>query len=169
MNSISVQDTFYESEPGILRWKVDRFSGSHGSKLEARSGDVAGCFSNCKRRWIIKINGKTYNRSRIVWELHNGKIPNGMQVDHINLDKMCDSVWNLRLATASQNCCNKNKRSGLTSKYKGVYWDKSKNKWIAGIKINGKRKLLGSFDNEDSAAEAYRNEAKLLHVEFANF
>jgi hypothetical protein len=33
------------------------------------------------RRWAVKIAGKTSTVSRIIWELFNGKIPEGMQID----------------------------------------------------------------------------------------
>jgi predicted phosphodiesterase len=37
------------------------------------------------------------------------------------------------------------------SKYDGVYWDSTKNKWTAQICISGKKYNLGRFDNEDDA------------------
>jgi hypothetical protein len=43
-----------------------------------------------------------------------------------------------------------------SSKYKGVYWDKSNNKWRVGIKIDGKRKYLGLFTDEYEAHLAYQ-------------
>lgn len=49
-------------------------------------------------------------------------------------------------------------RKGSISKYKGVTWNKHKNKWQAQIKINGKNMFLGRFSNEDDAARKY-NEA----------
>lgn len=46
-------------------------------------------------------------------------------------------------------------KSNSSSKYKGVHWAKKREKWIAQITTNGKKKHLGEFDNEDKAAEAY--------------
>lgn len=43
-----------------------------------------------------------------------------------------------------------------TSQYKGVYWCNSHNKWKSKITINKKSYHLGSFDNEENAAEAYK-------------
>lgn len=42
-----------------------------------------------------------------------------------------------------------------SSKYKGVYWDKKRNKWRSGISANGKNVHLGYFEKEDDAAKAY--------------
>ena len=41
-----------------------------------------------------------------------------------------------------------------SSVYQGVYWEKSRHKWIANRTDNGKRKHIGQFDNELDAARA---------------
>ena len=46
------------------------------------------------------------------------------------------------------------------SKYKGVTWLKRDKKWRVIIKVEGKNKYLGCFDNEDDAARVY-NQAVL--------
>ena len=45
-----------------------------------------------------------------------------------------------------------------TSKYKGVSWNKNRNKWRSQIEINGKKKHLGYFTSEEEAYEAYQKE-----------
>ena len=47
------------------------------------------------------------------------------------------------------------KREAKKSKYRGVSWDKSLNKWRARIMVNGKRLSLGVYDDEKEAAKAY--------------
>jgi hypothetical protein len=42
------------------------------------------------------------------------------------------------------------------SYHKGVTWDKSRNKWMSSIVINGKRKYLGRFSSELDAIKAYQ-------------
>eukprot|EP01045_Picozoa_sp_COSAG04_P052575 COSAG04_NODE_22482_length_354_cov_0.792157_1_plen_85_part_10 len=42
-----------------------------------------------------------------------------------------------------------------SSRYRGVRWIKKRRKWRAEIKIGGKQRHLGSFDDEDDAARAY--------------
>ena len=43
-----------------------------------------------------------------------------------------------------------------TSKYKGVCWKKNTGKWISQIQINGQKKHLGCFDNEEDAGKSYQ-------------
>lgn len=47
--------------------------------------------------------------------------------------------------------------SGSASKYKGVYWRKSRNRWVAQLKFNGKNYYLGSSKSEKEAAVMYNN------------
>jgi len=54
-----------------------------------------------------------------------------------------------------------------TSKYKGVYWNKHKNKYMSRITLNGKLMFIGYFNNETLAAQAYDEKAKELHGEYA--
>jgi hypothetical protein len=54
-----------------------------------------------------------------------------------------------------------------SSKYKGVYWNKSKNKWIAQIKVDGKQKYLGYYTDEYEAHLAYQKELNEYKNKFA--
>ena len=55
----------------------------------------------------------------------------------------------------SGNNRNKDKRTNCSSIYKGVHWDKQRNKWRAQISINGKTKHIGWFDDENEAGLMY--------------
>lgn len=86
----------------------------------------------------------------------------GLLIDHINRDKLDNRRANLRLVTPQQNTINRHGRFfRATSKYKGVYWHKQKNKWYARIKpSNGRQISLGLFTSETAAAKAYDQAAK---------
>ena len=91
----------------------------------------------------------------------------GQKVDHHNGNTMDYRRANLRLATSAQNSQNSRKQSGRSSLYKGVCWDKRREKWVANIKANGKALYLGSFACELEASKAYDNAALVYFGEFA--
>jgi hypothetical protein len=88
-------------------------------------------------------------------------------VDHIDGNGLNNSRSNLRIATNSQNMCNRNAPVSNTTGVKGVYWRKGAGKWEASIKHLGKRTYLGLFTSIQDAAIAYNKKAIELHGEFA--
>lgn len=93
-------------------------------------------------------------------------------VDHIDGDRLNNQISNLRICNRRQNLQNqakvmRTKKGKATSKYKGVYWAKDREKWRATIRANGKRVAIGSYDNEKEAALAYNEYASKYFGEFA--
>ncbi len=89
------------------------------------------------------------------------------QGDHKDHNGLNNQKSNLRLCTHSQNQWNQQTRTNTTSKYKGIFWKKSCNKWCAQIHFNDKVFHLGVFKNEKKAAKAYDEKALELFGEFA--
>jgi len=115
------------------------------------------------------LNGKGYVNGSVGF-LHRFimNTPKGMCVDHINHNTLDNQKHNLRLVTYSQNNMNRRKNSKKeTSLYKGVCYNKHRNKWRCCIKLNGKSKEIGSFTTEEQSALAYNDAAKQYHGEFA--
>ena len=83
-------------------------------------------------------------------------------VDHINNISTNDKLYNLQVITHRLNVT-KDKKG--TSKYAGVFWDKARNKWTSFIKINNKNIYLGSYKNEQEAAQAYQQELNKINNE----
>lgn len=95
--------------------------------------------------------------------------PKNMVVDHKNHNGLDNKKINLRICTNAENSKNKEKyKRGATSKYKGVHWGKDRNKWRASIKSDNRVIMIGQFDDEKKAAEAYNEAAIKYHGEFAN-
>lgn len=91
-----------------------------------------------------------------------------MDVDHRDHNGLNNTRDNLRVATRSQNHRNRQKLPGnATSDYKGVSWDKARGRWTAHIKIGGKAKNLGRFEEELTAARVYDAAALRLFGSFA--
>lgn len=104
--------------------------------------------------------------SRAIFMWHYGWLPK--MVDHKDRNPLNDRIENLRAATPSENSKNKKSRTGSSSKYLGVCYNKACNYWHAAIFVNGKNKHLGSFTKEKDAARAYNEAAIKIHKEFAN-
>jgi hypothetical protein len=147
----------YDKDSGQFTWKVYR-----GGK--AKAGTLAGSV-RADGYSAICIDLCSYKSSRLAWLLVTGEDPGEMDIDHINGDVADNRFFNLRLATESQNCCNRKKRSDNTSGFKGVY--PMGKKWAAQIRANRKTKHLGVFETPELAHQAYINQANALHGEFA--
>ena len=106
-------------------------------------------------------NQKTKTVHQLVAIAFLGHIPCGFNlvVDHINTIKTDNNLDNLQIITHRENCSKDKKGS---SKYTGVSWYKSSQKWRAEIKINGKGKYLGYFKTELEASEAYQKKLKTI-------
>jgi len=100
---------------------------------------------------------KTRTVHQLVAEAFLNHVPNGfkMVVDHIDNNKLNNSLSNLQIITHRKNS-SKDKKGG-SSIYDGVHWAKRDLKWVARIVIKGKRKYLGQFTEELEAAKAYGN------------
>lgn len=83
-------------------------------------------------------------------------------VDHINGNKLDNRKCNLRICSQQQNTMNTCMHSNNTSGYKGVTWDKNRNKWIAQITVNYKNIHLGRYENIEDAIKA-RKEAEVKY------
>jgi len=90
-----------------------------------------------------------------------------LQIDHINHDTLDNRKCNLRIVTVSENAMNRKKRDDLSSKFKGVHWQRTRKKWRTRIKCKGIYISLGYFTDEIEAAKAYDIAARKHFGEFA--
>lgn len=110
---------------------------------------------------IIVIHGKQIRAHRFAWELLVGEIPEGMQIDHRCRHRECVNPKHLRLATNKQNAEHVSTYSNNTSGYRGVTFDKRKNKWAVLVGHNNRNYFGGNFHDvheAGEAAKALRNE-----------
>ena len=88
--------------------------------------------------------------------------PEDMVVDHIDGDGTNNKIENLRVVSIFQNNMNKGTAKNNTSGYKGVCWNKEKQKWQSRIQIDKKQLFLGCFDDIQEAVEA-RKDAEIKY------
>lgn len=121
-------------------------------------GSKCGCASKVTGYWQMMFNKKNYRVHIVVWYIHNGEIPNGMEIDHIDHDRSNNSISNLRLVTRKENGRNQSVRIDNSTGVTGVSWHKPLSKYCARITVDGKLMHLGYFNSIE--------EAKLCRIQF---
>lgn len=136
-------------------------------------GSIAVCdedrFNEVSRySWSLDRNGYPRAKTKgFTIRLHSFLYKNQGQIDHINGNKLDNRSCNLRFASYCQNRNNVGKKKSTKNKFKGITFNKRKNKWQAQIGHNYKNITIGSFDNQEDAAKAYDKKAIELHGEYA--
>ena len=99
---------------------------------------------------------KTIKVHKLIAIYYLNQTDNKLIVDHIDNNKLNNTVENLQLI--SQRLNSSKDRKNKTSIYTGVHWSKKDNKWYASIRINKKKKNLGLFNTELEAHNEYQLE-----------
>jgi len=166
-----LKECFYYND-GVLYWKERPL---HHFKNDGICRMWNNKFSNSKAGssklgyLYISLGYKEISAHRTIYQICNNldKLQDDLVVDHIDGDNLNNHIENLRLITKSQNMMNRSKNKN--SMYKGVYFNKNKNKWSAKIQCDSEVTCLGTFDTPELAHAAYCKAATELHKEYANF
>lgn len=152
-------DIYYdETSPTFLRW------GDIASPKVR--GKPAGNTRKCGYTFIYS-GKRCLQAHNIIWELHNGPIPDGLCVDHIDTDPRNNHISNLRLASKSDNACNK-KMPANSSGHKGVTWNNRQQAYSVRVTKSGKVHFGGWYKDLESALYKVREMRQELHGEFAH-
>jgi hypothetical protein len=143
----------YAPDEGAFYWRIDN------RQPKARAGMRAGRV-NVLGRAQVGYKGKQLFVHRVVWLFETGAWPVGM-VDHIDGNPLNNVFSNLRESDHSLN--GQNQRAWRNGKLLGTSWHKGKGKYIASIKLRGKRIHLGYFENEELAHRAYVDAKRSIH------
>lgn len=124
-------------------------------------GSIAGWIDG-KGYLRIRLFGKSYGVHRIVYEMHYGPIPDGMEIDHIDHNPLNNKIENLRVVCRIGNMRNKSKPIHNRTGVIGVSLCSRTGKFFASIQVEGKTKYLGRYMSIEDAAEA-RKEAEIMY------
>jgi hypothetical protein len=137
-----------ENSPSCLTWiqTVGR-----GGSLK-HIGNVAGSvskFGKVARYWRFGLNQETYFNHRVIWEMFNGEIPQGLVINHIDNDYLNNKISNLEVVSTKEN-------NHKTYQHNGLGLNKLNTTGLLGISdyirnINGKTYYYAhaQFRNKD--------------------
>jgi hypothetical protein len=144
----------YNATTGLFMWRVSAFH-------KRNRGKIAG--SKKGNGYVeIQINGRMHKAHRLAWLVSFGELPPDLEIDHIDGDRSNNAIANLRLVTKAVN--QQNQRSPHARNKLG-YLGVSKNGsgYRAEIKVNGKKKCIGTYSTPEIASTAYINAKRQLH------
>ena len=124
-------------------------------------GNIAGNIGGHGRLQVQFFNS-SHLVHRLIWIMHNGHIPVGMEIDHIDQNPLNNKIQNLRLASKRENLMN-NRRT--KSGFPGVYYVGGKNGWAAKIYYNKKLRNIGQYHTLEEAVAARRKAEEELGIE----
>lgn len=138
-----------EESPSGLIWK-------NPTANCVRAGMTAGR-KNSGGYWEVSLDSVRYKVHRIIYFMKTGEDPKEFDIDHRRGD--LDDNIDVRKVTKSQNLANSRPRKNSSSKYKGVWKAKNRDKWYAEIQVQNERIYIGVFNDEVEAAKAYNKKA----------
>lgn len=125
-----------------------------------------------KRGYAARLQYRGGGKCDAIIYLHREVMGNspGVVYDHINRNKLDCRRSNLRVATKHGNAGNISKRNQArppTSIFKGVSYDRRKQRWLAQGNNHGRMVFIGRYKSEELAAFAYNHWAAEHFGEFA--
>lgn len=143
------------NSPSCLSWSEDAAGTGKGS-AERKAYTNAGSLNNKVWHILVTEGGIKYRStaSRIVWELFNGPIPEGMIITFLDFDTTNNNIENLVMMTRQTH----NYFKAWKNDIKNVKLLPS-GRWYATIRGH---KSLGTYDTYEEACNVYRKELRLI-------
>lgn len=141
----------YNPETGIFTWIK---STGPRCKVGAEAGNI-----NPEGYRAIQLDNISYLTHRLAWFYCFEEWPE-QEIDHINRNKLDNSLDNLVDSSNQKNSENKGNYANNSSGFKGVY--AKRGKWEASIKHKGKTYYIGLFNSPEEARQAYLDYRKDL-------
>lgn len=158
--------------PAVVLFEMKKIPLTQNLETLIDDGDYArvSAHSWCAQKFGCNIYAKRKEGGHLVL-LHRYlmRAPQGTEVHHMDGDGLNNQKSNLRLATRSENMAGfQRKQKDCSSRFRGVSWYPRYQRWVSKIGIRGRRKHLGYFDAEETAARAYDAAAHKHFGEFAS-
>lgn len=131
----------YNPITGNLTWRKRPSKNIH---LHTRAGTLD---KNGYR--YISLLGKRYPEHRLIWCLVHGQFPDG-DIDHINQIRDDNRLENLRVVSKAENARNRTRKDSKLDEV-GIWWCRTRKRYVAEITKNGKKVYQKSFKDIDEA------------------
>jgi hypothetical protein len=120
-----------ETSPSCLRWV--RYAASGRIVPGAVAGNLKGKKDQSKKYYRVFCIDRSYSCARIIWEMFNGTIPEGYQIDHIDINPQNNTINNLCLKLNKSNSQNRKKLKRNKSGVNGVHLSVNQGRlyWVA--------------------------------------
>ena len=151
----------------------------HTKELTLYSWALSNGYARTGHRCAIYPNQTNMLAHQLIMHLeydHSGEcictrpyVDAGLEIDHINSNKLDNRVANLQYTSAAYNNSKQGNRKNHTSGFNGVSWHKRDEKWTARLTANGKIYNLGYHESEKEAALAYNAKAVSLGLKNDRF
>jgi hypothetical protein len=138
----------FDSERWFKSWHT-KYAGKQACKLS---------FGDEYRK--IYLDKERFLAHRVVYKMETGQDPE--YIDHENGNTLDNSFKNLKNVSHPDNMQNKKKYSSNSSGYTGIYWEASKNTWLARIYKDGVKYYIGRYKNLNDAVSARQAAEKKL-------
>jgi hypothetical protein len=148
-----------EDEELVMRYRWNRAIRSHTSYATTTIVHPGGGRypSTLRRPWGQLIQTQL-RMHRLVMGLESG---DPRQPDHRDHDGLNNQRYNLRISTVGTNNQNKSSAKGSSTPYRGVYFNRAREKYYAEAWLNYQKHYLGIYDTPEEAnevASAWRRE-----------
>jgi hypothetical protein len=135
------QSTFIYNN-GSIYWREKK-----GKRVMSKPAGWVDAFGYMK----VKVKGIGYRTHNIIYNYHNGLIPEGYSVDHIDRNTLNNNIINLRIATHSEQVFNRGIMKNNTSGVKGISFHQKRNRWVVRCVVDGLNKYFGQFKTLEEA------------------
>lgn len=131
------------------------FDYQDGGLIRRKNGKSAVIVNGTKRYERVSVDRSIQSLHRMIYLWHHGYLPK--IIDHIDGNRLNNKIENLREVTQQQNCLNSKLKSTSKSLYKNVFLQSSpkngewKRNWVVSLRVDGKRKYIGSFEDLELA------------------
>jgi hypothetical protein len=147
----------YDPTTGVFRWR-------RKPNRNVVAGSVAGSV-DAYGYLQTRLDKKPLKLHRLAWFYVHGEWPAG-QIDHANGIRDDNRLENLRVATGSQNRCNRRAGRPNKSGFHGVFFHRKTGKWQARVTLQRKHYSFGYHSTPEAASAVYEAGARELKGEF---